>query len=124
MFHTELSLFPTLGEQRRPMGKNIDPELYLSNKHKSQRCVVCECKYVRMVSHYKTMHPDCEVFVARLSPGMADVVRSGSIAVERNYEGATKYLKLICPFCESEKSFTTQYWIQHIRSHTGEYANT
>lgn len=98
--------------------KNIDPALYLSNPL-SKMCVICNKSYRRTVYHYKTAHKDHEVFVARLSSQSAQIaennVSSGSIV-------RSKYLAM-CYFCEDVKLFPPMYWLNHIRSHTGEYAN-
>lgn len=103
--------------------RNIDPELYLTNP-KSQLCVFCSRKYKRIVSHYKTSHVKEEVFVSRLSSKMSRTVRSGNISVDRILKGRySKYIEAKCPLCEKDWCFTTQYWLTHIRTHTGEYLN-
>lgn len=102
--------------------KNTNPNLCLSNPQ-SQICVLCQKSYKRTVYHYKTSHEHSEVFVSRLSPRMAEAARNGSISVKRCAKYSMKYLKTVCLFCEIEKEFSLYYWTQHIRSHTGEYAN-
>lgn len=101
---------------------NTNPELYLSNE-KSKWCVLCDRKYVRIVSHYKTVHIKSEVYASRLSSHMVDVLRRRSASINRFNRSSTLYLETTCPFCECKKAFTTQYWVLHIRSHTGEYSN-
>lgn len=64
-----------------------------------------------------------EVCASSLSTHMLEVLRMRSASIRTFNRYSTLYLEAICPFCESEKTFTTQYWIQHIRSHTGEYSN-
>lgn len=85
--------------------------------------MLCNRKYVRIVSHYKTVHIDSEVYASRLSPHMFEVLRRRSASIVGFNRYSTLYLEAICPFCETKKAFTTQYWVQHIRSHTGEYSN-
>lgn len=106
----------------RLIDQNTNSELYLKNEN-SQWCIICDLRRKRTVNHYKTSHGDREVFVARLSPEMTDTVKMEGIPVDRIIKRYTKYLEATCPFCEVKKSFSTQYWILHMRSHTGEYMN-
>lgn len=103
--------------------KNTDSSLYF-NSDTVRACKFCHKKYTRMVSHIKHVHSDCEVFVSRVSPKMAAKVKAVAQRFVK-YRGARSILmlKAECIFCESEKMFSTMYWEQHIRSHTGEYAN-
>lgn len=103
--------------------KNTDKDMYFGNK-KTQHCVVCDKIYKRhIVHHYKMKHADIENFASRLSNEMAILARNGNQRVERHLKRSLKYIKTICFFCEQEKDFSTYYWSNHIRSHTGEYAN-
>lgn len=101
--------------------KNIDPELHLSNP-RSEICIFCEKQYKRIVNHYKTWHESDEVLVSRLSQQMADQLHAGN-SVSLHHRGHMRYLKAMCYFCETDKDFPVHYWLQHIRSHTGEYVN-
>lgn len=111
-----------LVSRNRRQLKNTDPELYLVNE-KSQTCVFCSGKYKRIVSHYKTIHTTEEVFVSRLSPEMAKILKNGGSSVDRILKESLKYIKTKCPLCETNWCFTTQYWVTHMRTHTGEYLN-
>lgn len=86
-------------------------------------CVICHKQYKRTVYHYKTSHEYAEVFVSRISPRMAEAAKNGYHPSESYVKSSLKYLKAMCLFCETEKDFSFYYWTNHIRSHTGEYAN-
>lgn len=101
--------------------KNTDKTLYLSGD-KAKICSICGGRYARMVSHFKNVHPDCEVFVSRISPRMvANVDTLASTFIKYSDNG--HYLRAMCVFCEDKRDFSIYYWMDHIRSHTGEYAN-
>lgn len=103
--------------------KNIDATLYLSNPQ-SKLCVICHKSYKRTVYHYKMAHPDYETFVARLSVRMANEAVHNVAPVGRVLVQLTRYkYRAQCYFCEDFKQFPLSYWLNHIRSHTGEYAN-
>lgn len=68
-------------------------------------------------------HPDCEVFVSRVSPKMVDIIKNAPINAVKYQKQSNHYVRTTCIFCEQEKQFSPYHWITHIRSHTGEYAN-
>lgn len=110
-------------ETRINIRKNIDASLYLSNPQ-SKVCVICNKSVRHIVHHYKTVHKDHEVFVSRLSPFWADAVKIGSFQFNMFSGPLPKYdYRATCFFCESSKDFSPHFWMKHIRSHTGEYAN-
>lgn len=77
-----------------------------------------------MVSHFKVEHPNDEVYMSRISPKMVDLIASPSRRVfTRINKGNSTHLQTICIFCEKMKTFPPHYFVAHIRSHTGEYAN-
>lgn len=102
--------------------KNTNRDLYFSNRI-SQICLICRSTYKRMVPHLKAAHDIPEVFVSRISPKMAKVARNAPNSSAFFMKGNNKCMKAMCFFCEETKDFCIQYWVQHIRSHTGEYAN-
>lgn len=103
--------------------KNTDKLLYL-NSEKAKQCPHCGKRYnKRMVFHYKSAHQNCEVFVSRISPECAIKVREQRIEGIRIYKSSSQYLKAFCVFCERDHEFMLPYWTDHMRSHTGEYAN-
>lgn len=102
--------------------KNTNRNHYI--KHPSSNsCIVCHKSFKRMVSHLKYVHPNQEVFVSRFAPQMADDARNNRNVVELFTKNTIRYIKAMCYFCEKIQSFMPQYWIMHIRSHTGEYAH-
>lgn len=99
--------------------RNTDKSLYWISQ-KAQVCPLCRkrCKG-RMVSHFSTDHKGSEVFVARISPKMVDLVNNGkrSFKTEKRYHNST--IHTMCVFCEDEKNFPPSYWVDHMRSHSG-----
>lgn len=69
------------------------------------------------------MHPNIENFASRVSSEMAVLAKNKNQKVRKHLKHSVKYLKAMCFFCEQQKDFSTYYWLNHIRSHTGEYAN-
>lgn len=106
--------------------RNIDKTLYLCSE-KAKTCPLCRKTYKRhMVHHFKTKHPNDEVYVSRISSKMVDYIapenenrRTFNKCIKYHYE----HLEAVCVFCEEEKIFDANYWIDHMRSHTGEYKN-
>ncbi|XP_031626535.1 uncharacterized protein LOC116342884 [Contarinia nasturtii] len=97
--------------------KNIDKTLFF-NSIKAKTCQICHRCYTLMTAHYKKVHPNHEVLVSRISPEMAKDVENlnrSFLTPEKNIFAA------FCIFCETQHSYRLQYWIDHIRSHTGEY---
>lgn len=102
--------------------RNIDKSLYLSSDS-AKTCPLCGVCYVRMVSHFKTMHSNSEIFVSRISPQMVDQLDNSTLSYIKYAKQTGKYLQATCIFCEKERNFSGYYWTDHIRSHSGEYAN-
>lgn len=72
------------------------------------------------------MHGNCEVFISRLSEQTAQRLMESSslsLATINRDEHDRKRLTMECPFCEKENNFSPSYWLNHIRTHTGEYSN-
>ena len=108
----------------RKSTKNVDRSLYFSSEA-AKTCPLCRKRYSRhMVTHFKTNHPNDEVFISRISPKMVEFI-APQREQERHFVRYNKYhsehLETKCIFCEENKSFSAHYWIDHMRSHTGEY---
>lgn len=103
--------------------KNTDKSLYFCSEN-GQFCPFCKKHYKRTVSHIIMHHPDKEVFVSRISPKMLDDITNEKRSFTKFLKGTTPYLRTVCIFCEEQKDYSSHYWIDHIRSHTGEYGNT
>lgn len=70
----------------------------------------------------KTHHEEYEVYASRVSPEMAAMTKAkGGITGIKHLKNSGQQLKAMCLFCEEERDFMPQYWIDHLRSHTGEY---
>lgn len=108
-----MSIFSTLGECRL---KNTDKSLFY-NSIKAKTCQICHRCITFSVAHYKKIHPNHEVFVSRISPIMAD----DNMVNQTVLEPEKQNFLALCIFCEKVHSFRPQYWIDHMRSHTGEY---
>lgn len=105
--------------QQQTVAKNTDKSLYLKSD-KAKECPICPYKYQRIVSHMKTQHEEYEVYASRVSPEMAAKAKGGITGI-KHVRNSGQQLKALCLFCEEKKDFMPQYWIDHIRSHTGEY---
>lgn len=99
---------------------NIDKTRYLRSEI-AKFCPFCEKNYIRMVPHFKSAHPKSEVFVSRISPKMVEMLTQNTQSFTK-HPTKFKYVKTVCIFCEEEKEFSCNYWMNHYRSHTGEYA--
>lgn len=78
-----------------------------------------------MVSHFRRVHSNYEVYVSRVAPEMAESLLQTQLPAPIKYANASgmQYLKMMCPFCGIEKDFYAPYWANHMRTHTGEYVN-
>ncbi|XP_031626581.1 serine/arginine repetitive matrix protein 4-like [Contarinia nasturtii] len=104
---------------------NTNKSLYFKSK-KALTCQICK-KYLpkRVVTHYKKSHEDSEVYVSRFSPAMAEKAKNekhGAKRIKVTDKPQKDFIKAFCFFCETKKQFPPHYWMDHIRSHTGEYA--
>lgn len=104
--------------------KNINKALYFTSSE-ARQCQLCSKQYKRMVPHFRNTHSNYEVFVSRLSPRMAKRLGSQSQLPFTKYTrpSGMQHLRMMCPFCECDKDFFLPYWVNHIRTHTGEYTN-
>lgn len=98
--------------------RNIDRLMYPGSKELDDYCPICEQSTTSMVVHFVHKHPEHEVFPSRVSPEMADQLRTTKPEVTRT--GRSK-LKALCHFCQDSKQFVKGYWLTHISGHTGEY---
>lgn len=102
--------------------KNTLKSMYFNNPS-TKTCVFCNKRYEKIVAHYKTSHSAAEVFASRLSPSMAEEILRKRPDSSVQKKGHQRLMKAQCHFCETDKTFTLNYWLTHIRSHTGEYSN-
>lgn len=79
-------------------------------------CFLCGTSDKNLAIHYARKHPDTEVFVARISPYMANRIRKQEIEFV-NIDGQIHGL---CPFCEEEQTMNRDDWMKHLLNHTGE----
>lgn len=108
-----------------PSNRNTDKTLYLCSQQ-AKTCPLCKRFYRFMVPHFKAQHPNDEVYVSRISPKMVEYIAPQN-AHERTFARYSKnhsaHLTCMCIFCEEMKSFSSHYYVDHMRSHTGEYNN-
>lgn len=105
--------------------RNTDKTLYLCSE-KAKTCPLCRKRMKFMVSHFKTQHPNDEVFVSRISSKMVDFIapqNENERTFIRDRKHNANYIQTMCIFCEDTKIFMPNYWIDHMASHTGEYGN-
>ncbi|XP_052870586.1 uncharacterized protein LOC128276159, partial [Anopheles cruzii] len=87
-------------------------------------CCLCEYSGSNMVDHYVSKHPDQEVFISRVLPDQADVIRKQPSAVHGKCVVLGKVrrsISCLCLFCEIVYVLTPNEWIEHIARHTGEF---
>lgn len=77
-----------------------------------------------MVPHLKGAHENQEIFESRFSPKMVEMIRVCPNPTVLNTTNRGKYMTAMFLFCGESEDFSVQYWIHHIRNHTGEYANS
>lgn len=54
---------------------------------------------------------------------MVHKITQNSLTSEKYKKRYTFHLRTMCIFCEETKDFSSDYWVEHIRGHTGEYCN-
>lgn len=96
--------------------KNNDHTIFYSNFLYKSMCLLCGCSDKNLAVHYARKHPDTEVFIARLSPKIADRIRDGQDAFVRIDDKIHGF----CFFCEDLKTMKSEDWKKHLLSHTGE----
>lgn len=109
-------------EPDRSKLRNTDKSLYFRSR-KAEKCPLCHKHYHFMVSHFKSQHKKSEVFVSRISPKMVEYINNDKRSYVKSKTSRSRGLQTLCVFCEEEKNFPVHYWVDHQRSHTGEYGN-
>lgn len=99
---------------------NTDKNLYFNN-FVTKICVFCKKRYEKIVHHYRTFHSLSEVIASRLSQEMVDQLENNRSKPCIITKGTEKLVRADCAFCEEKKAFSTFYWPNHVRTHTGEY---
>lgn len=99
---------------------NSNP-LLCNNGRKVTKCAACNVAVRNIVDHYVQKHSDLEVYHARMTPKMTDLVKNCSdVSVAVRSPNA---IAAFCPFCETCRSYqNTEGWFLHISEHTGEYS--
>ncbi|XP_062715340.1 uncharacterized protein LOC109400448 isoform X2 [Aedes albopictus] len=94
------------------------------NSNYSSNCALCSFNGSAIVDHYVYEHKQYEVFVSRVSPKMAEIIRkdlfltNGSVINEGSED---EKIKFKCYFCLTWKELSRAGWIDHMAAHTGEY---
>lgn len=101
--------------------RNTDKSLHFRSD-KAQICRICDETFDSITAHYKYVHPQSEIFVSRISDEMVRKLKRGNHPAVICDKLNPKCLNAFCYFCESDKRFRANYWIDHIRMHTGEFA--
>uniref|UniRef100_A0A182WG41 C2H2-type domain-containing protein n=1 Tax=Anopheles minimus TaxID=112268 RepID=A0A182WG41_9DIPT len=90
-----------------------------------EKCCLCSYNGELMVRHYVFNHPKKPVYVSRVAPEQAQLIRadpfgiSGKKAVSRY--GDQEIIVFRCHFCDLRLSESQELWLDHISKHTGEY---
>ncbi|XP_031636434.1 uncharacterized protein LOC116349232 isoform X2 [Contarinia nasturtii] len=120
--HTNLSRGRYHSSSSSEVPKNVDKSFYLSG-NVSRCCPICGKYLKRMVHHFKTVHPQFEVYISRISPEMVEAAKTAENRGVKHIKKSVQYIKALCLFCGEKRNFMPHYWIDHFRSHTGEYTN-
>ncbi|XP_055535324.1 uncharacterized protein LOC129724436 isoform X2 [Wyeomyia smithii] len=94
------------------------------NSNYSSNCALCSFNGSAIVDHYVYDHKQYEVFVSRVSPKMADIIRAEPFLTNGilvNESSNEKTIRFKCFFCLTIHEMTQTKWIEHLASHTGEY---
>ncbi|XP_065089427.1 uncharacterized protein LOC135710518 isoform X2 [Ochlerotatus camptorhynchus] len=94
------------------------------NSSYSSNCGLCSFNGSAIVDHYVYEHKQYEVFVSRVSPKMADIIRADLFLTNgtvTNEGGEDEKIRFKCYFCLTWKELSRSGWIEHVAAHTGEY---
>ncbi|XP_055632086.1 uncharacterized protein LOC129771950 isoform X2 [Toxorhynchites rutilus septentrionalis] len=117
---------PTKGKQKQKEATFVynDKKTVHFNSNYASNCALCSFNGSAIVNHYVYDHKQYEVFVSRVSPKMAEIIRAdpfltnGTLA---NEESGNESINFKCFFCLASKELTRSEWCKHLASHTGEY---
>lgn len=104
--------------------RNNNPEWHSVSKNARTECKICNSQFSSWqttVRHYVNKHPNDEVFLSRVSPSIAELLRDPTtIHQSRKNSGchSCKYTQ-ICYFCDKSLCFDKNDWVNHIARHTG-----
>uniref|UniRef100_A0A182Q9H8 C2H2-type domain-containing protein n=1 Tax=Anopheles farauti TaxID=69004 RepID=A0A182Q9H8_9DIPT len=112
-------------------GKNMEPKpnndltVHCDSVY-MQQCCLCEFEGGNIVDHYVYQHSKGPVYVSRLLPEQADIIRLDPLAVTgrkiaSRFFGSKPSIMFCCYFCNLRINTHTEEWLVHISSHTGEY---
>ncbi|XP_050080056.1 uncharacterized protein LOC126567798 [Anopheles maculipalpis] len=103
---------------------NNDPEVHCRSDY-MEKCCLCSYNGELMVHHYVYNHPKKAVYVSRVAPDQAQLIKadplgiSGRKAISRY--GDQEIIVFRCHFCDLRLSESQELWLDHISKHTGEY---
>ncbi|XP_031332986.1 uncharacterized protein LOC116163261 [Photinus pyralis] len=117
-------------KEEKPKTNEHDTSYYVDSAEKSD-CRLCPFKGKFIVHHYRTVHPQHEVLISRVSPENGQKAIEES--TENNYEevepvhifeakNRKKRFTYQCRFCQAVyKNEHAETFFDHLTSHTGEY---
>lgn len=104
--------------------KNTNINVHPTSQFHCKSCELCNYKqsnqFDKMVAHYKTMHPETEVLLSRLSPLAASKVLKNPFLIKGEKSDKNEIMT-DCLFCEEGRAMSMAFWKYHIASHTGEF---
>ncbi|XP_035901095.1 uncharacterized protein LOC118507157 isoform X1 [Anopheles stephensi] len=118
---TTLSPSEDLNHDVKP---NNDPDVHCRSDY-MEKCCLCSYNGELMVHHYVYNHPKKAVYISRVAPEQARLIRadplgiSGRKAISRY--GDQEIIVFRCHFCDLRLSESQELWLDHISKHTGEY---
>lgn len=118
---------PTKGKQKVKESTIVynDKKTVHCNSNYSSNCALCSFNGSAIVDHYVYDHKTYEVFVSRVSPKMADIIRSDLFVTSGTLvtvgDNNEEKIRFKCYFCLAPKELGHAEWTDHLSSHTGEY---
>lgn len=118
---------PAKGKQKAKESTIVynDKKTVHCNSNYSSNCALCSFNGSAIVDHYVYDHKTYEVFVSRVSPKMADIIRSDLFLTNGTLvtvgDDNEEKIRFKCYFCLAPKELGRIEWTDHLSSHTGEY---
>uniref|UniRef100_A0A1Q3FVZ5 C2H2-type domain-containing protein n=1 Tax=Culex tarsalis TaxID=7177 RepID=A0A1Q3FVZ5_CULTA len=118
---------PTKGKQKAKESAIVynDKKTVHCNSNYSSNCALCSFNGSAIVDHYVYDHKTYEVFVSRVSPKMADIIRSDLFVTNGTLvnvgDSNEEKIRFKCYFCLAPKELGRVEWTDHLSAHTGEY---
>ncbi|XP_067637137.1 uncharacterized protein sov isoform X2 [Eurosta solidaginis] len=103
--------------------KNTNKDWHSQSKW-TKWCMICDTKVNYATVHYKHMHS--ENYISRLPQDTLDKLKVEGSKISKPYFSVVQkkmvYWSYHCPFCQQHNRTVQSSWVDHLITHTGEYA--